>query len=152
MIRIPEPAISAVPLDQLARSAVRLAAVDCVARGIEITFEPGCGEAVVQVDPIQFEQVLLNIIKNARESIGQDGRITVRTDRTPLSISITDNGRGIDPPTAGKLFTPFFSTKPDGQGVGLMFVKEVLSNHGCRFSLSTEDGMTTFNIVFPTLL
>lgn len=149
VVKIPEPAPVPVELENLAESAVRLASAECRRRNIELKFLPADNVNTVNADPVQMEQVLLNIIKNACESIGGDGKITVRTVSDPVSIEIEDNGNGIDPETAGKIFTPFFSTKPDGQGIGLIFVKEVLSNHGCRFSLATgEDKRTVFRIVF----
>ncbi len=65
-------------------------------------------------------------------------------------IEIMDNGKGIDKETQAKLFSPFFSTKPDGQGIGLVFIREVLMRHGCTFSLRTYvDGWTKFRIIFP---
>ena len=52
--------------------------------------------------------------------------------------------------TEAKLFSPFFSTKPNGQGIGLVFIREVLTRHGCTFSLRTySDGLTRFRIIFP---
>ena len=77
---------------------------------------------------IQFEQVLVNIIKNAYEAIGENGRIKISTHHSPLSIIIEDNGPGISEEAKQKLFTPFFTTKSSGQGIGLMFVREVLTN------------------------
>ena len=89
--------------------------------------------------------------KNAEESNGCDGRIVIRTTAGPPVLEVTDNGPGIDKDTASKLFSPFFSTKPNGQGIGLMLVREVLLNHHCTFSLRTgEDGLTRFRICFPT--
>ena len=97
----------------------------------------------------------LNIIKNAAESIegdagenGQQGEIIVRTT-APASVEVVDNGPGISKETEAKLFSPFFSTKPNGQGIGLVFIREVLSRHGCTFSLRTyNDGLTRFRILF----
>ena len=66
-------------------------------------------------------------------------------------MEITDNGAGIPPGGNSGLFTPFYSTKPGGQGLGLMLVSQILRRHGCRFSLSTdpETTLTTFRILFP---
>ena len=97
----------------------------------------------------------MNIIKNAAESIEESGEaadrqgeITVRPI-APASIEIVDNGPGISKETDAKLFSPFFSTKPNGQGIGLVFIREVLSRHGCTFSLRTyNDGLTRFRILF----
>ena len=64
-------------------------------------------------------------------------------------MEVVDNGPGISPEVEAKLFTPFFSTKPNGQGIGLVFIREVLTKHGCTFSLRTyEDGLTRFRIAF----
>ena len=102
----------------------------------------------VNLDIAVFEQVLVNIIKNAAESIGKDGKIQIRTS-SPASIEIVDNGEGITKETEAKLFSPFFSTKPNGQGIGLVFIREVLMRHGCSFSLRTyADGLTRFRIIF----
>lgn len=115
--------------------------------------DPEVGQ--VRLDASLFEQVLVNIIKNAAESIesageaaGKQGEITVRTT-APALIEIVDNGPGISKETEAKLFSPFFSTKPNGQGIGLVFIREVLSRHGCAFSLRTyNDGLTRFRILF----
>ena len=96
----------------------------------------------------------MNIIKNAAESISasddeKGGEIVVRTF-APASVEVVDNGPGISKEVEAKLFTPFFSTKPNGQGIGLVFIREVLTKHGCTFSLRTyEDGLTRFRILFP---
>ena len=103
----------------------------------------------VMLDAALFEQVLVNIIKNAVESIEADGEIIVRT-MSPATVEVIDNGKGISKETEAKLFSPFFSTKPNGQGIGLIFIREVLMRHGCTFSLRTyADGLTRFRIIFP---
>ncbi|MDE5845851.1 MAG: hypothetical protein K2H71_00710 [Muribaculaceae bacterium] len=64
-------------------------------------------------------------------------------------LVITDNGPGISAEAAEMLFTPFFTTKDTGHGLGLLLVSEVLNSHGCRFSLETcDDGLTRFRIRF----
>ena len=98
-------------------------------------------------------QVLVNIVKNSIESIKEkgcgNGMINITTTATPATIVITDNGTGISPDTEKKLFTPFFSTKPNGHGIGLLLIREILTRHRCHFSLKTEhDGMTRFRIEF----
>ena len=68
----------------------------------------------------------------------------------PATVEVIDNGQGISKETEAKLFSPFFSTKPNGQGIGLIFIREVLMRHGCTFSLRTyADGLTRFRITFP---
>ena len=111
--------------------------------------ERSYAEAADKLDAALFEQVLVNIIKNAAESIEADGEIIVRTI-SPATVEVIDNGQGISKETEAKLFSPFFSTKPNGQGIGLIFIREVLMRHGCTFSLRTyADGLTRFRIIFP---
>ena len=67
----------------------------------------------------------------------------------PLMLEIGDTGKGISKEVESKLFSPFFFTKPNGQGIGLIFIREVLMKHGCTFSLRTyQDGITRFRIYF----
>ena len=110
----------------------------------------------VNLDESLFEQVVVNIIKNAVESIvarrnaGDDrpGEVWIRT-KAPAEVEVEDNGAGISQETESKLFSPFFSTKPNGQGIGLVFIREVLTRHKCSFSLRTyDDGLTRFRIRF----
>ena len=94
-----------------------------------------------------MEQVLVNIFKNAVEAIEKNGRITVATSARQLIIR--DNGKGISDDIQQKLFTPFFSTKKNGQGIGLTLTREILLNHGFKFSLETnKKDETEFGVEF----
>jgi signal transduction histidine kinase len=105
----------------------------------------------VLLDRGQMEQVFVNIIRNAMEAIDEDGTITVRIDRTGshLWVAIEDSGPGILPEHREQLFTPFFSTKQNGQGIGLTLVREILENHGFEFRLESQAGGPTRFIIFP---
>lgn len=149
VVKIPEPTLSPVCLNSLLLTCTRFMEGICADRHIRIRMELDESLAKVMLDVALFEQVLGNIIKNAAESIETDGEIVLRT-LSPAAIEIMDNGKGIDKETQAKLFSPFFSTKPDGQGIGLVFIREVLMRHGCTFSLRTYvDGWTKFRIIFP---
>ena len=86
-------------------------------------------------------------MKNAVESCGQTGLVEISTE--PNWVIVADNGKGISEEVAQNLFSPFFSTKVNGQGIGLMFAAEILRRHGFEFSLATDatDGITRFTIV-----
>lgn len=129
-------------------------------RGITLEMNLGEGEAPSRIDPMLMERVLVNIVKNAAESIGDEkkGVITVSLAAvtepdTPAChlLSVTDNGKGISPEASKKLFTPFFSTKNPDRGLGLMLVTDILRAHRSRFSLSTspETSLTTFSFTLP---
>ena len=106
----------------------------------------------ILLDKNQIEQVLVNILKNAIESIGEDGTITVqvqlRADAAHLSVK--DTGEGISPEIQERLFTPFFSTRRHGRGLGLTLIQEILTQHGFDFSLEGQaTGGSEFRIRFP---
>lgn len=76
----------------------------------------------VATDPALLRQVILNLLNNANQAVGRDGHVLVSTDmplRDRVRISVEDSGPGISPENMAKLFTPFFTTKPPGQGTGL---------------------------------
>lgn len=149
VVKIPEPTFSSVDLNDLVFTCKRFMEGMCNDRRIKLRIEVDESLAEVKLDAALFEQVLVNIIKNAAESIETDGEILVRT-LSPAAIEVVDNGKGISKDTEEKLFSPFFSTKPNGQGIGLIFIREILMRHGCTFSLRTyADGLTRFRIVFP---
>ncbi len=149
VVKIPEPTLTPVDLNDLAFTCKRFMEGMCADRNIKLRLEIDETLKEVKMDASLFEQVLVNIIKNAAESIEKDGEIIVRT-LSPATIEVVDNGKGISKETEAKLFSPFFSTKPNGQGIGLIFIREVLMRHGCTFSLRTyADGLTRFRILFP---
>lgn len=149
VVRIPEPQTRSHELNTVVTSCKRFMETICQNRNIQIVMELNEVSPVVKLDSSLFEQVLVNIIKNAAESIGRDGKIFIRTSHNPISLEIADTGKGIDKETEAKLFSPFFSTKPNGQGIGLIFIREVLQKQNCTFSLRTyADGLTRFRILF----
>ena len=149
VVKIPEPTLTPVDLNDLAFTCKRFMEGMCADRNIKLRLEIDETLKEVKMDASLFEQVLVNIIKNAAESIEKDGEIIVRT-LSPATIEVVDNGKGISKEVEAKLVSPFFSTKPNGQGIGLIFIREVLMRHGCTFSLRTyADGLTRFRILFP---
>lgn len=116
----------------------------------QVTFEfDVSGPYYVMADVQQMEQVLINIVKNSIEAIGSKGTIRFSLDAVLKKLTISDTGRGISEQETGLLFSPFFSTKKDGQGIGLTLVREILLNHGFEFSLMTvKPGQTEFVILF----
>ncbi len=147
VVRIPEPQRKPTSLNELVTSCKRFMETICVSRNIELRMELADDLPMVEIDRSLFEQVLVNIIKNSAESIGRQGHIYIRTTTHPLCLEVGDDGQGISKETEAKLFSPFFSTKPNGQGIGLIFIREVLQRHQCSFSLKTyADGITRFKI------
>lgn len=94
-------------------------------------------------DPAQIEQVLINLLKNAREASPEGAAVTLRLGPAPdggTRVEILDRGKGMDEDTLRQALMPFFSTKKDGVGVGLPLCREILSEHGGKLSLHNREG------------
>ncbi len=149
VVKIPEPQLLPVLLNERVLACKLFMENVCRDRRITLHLDLCKENPEVMMDTPLFEQVLVNIIKNAAESIGEGGNIFIRTAAEPVTLEIADTGAGISKEVEAKLFSPFFSTKPNGQGIGLIFIREVLIKHGCAFSLRTyADGLTRFRIRF----
>ena len=149
VVKIPEPQLEEVHLNDRVVACKIFMENLCQHRDIDLQLDLCEENPLVSMDTSLFEQVIINIIKNATESIDTHGKVIIRTSSVPLMLEIGDTGRGISKEVESKLFSPFFSTKPNGQGIGLIFIREVLMKHGCTFSLRTyPDGITRFKIFF----
>jgi len=151
VVRISSPVKKPVILEELIRDIIHRIEVECRGLNIEIELHLPEERLSVPVDIVQMEQVLVHIIRNAMEAIGSDGRIDItlmRRNGSPC-IDIEDSGSGLSPEAKAGVFTPFFSTKNEGQGVGLTMVREILNMHGFTFELISEPGTPTrFTIDF----
>ena len=120
-------------------------------------------DAAIRGDPDQLKQVLLNLVRNGAESIGEGGDITLSlsAERARLGgqivdaaiLQVEDNGKGISPAIQKRLFDPFFTTKSTGTGLGLSIAARIIEQHGGALRYKTEVGCgTTFGIVLPLKL
>ena len=159
VIRLPEPRFETVDVVDLVQKAVQLMSFKAKENGVSFQFEnrmngllPIESESAISIraDLGQIEQVLINIIKNAIEAADKpDGCIHITFNQNPKLLCIRDNGRGIAQSIENKLFTPFFTTKNGGQGVGLTLARDILTHHHFAFELKTEvTGWTCFSIWF----
>ncbi|UCG27012.1 MAG: PAS domain-containing protein [Bacteroidales bacterium] len=118
-------------------------------KDIEVVTELADPSPSIKADRSQMEQVVANVVKNAVEAMESGGTLTLVTIQNPTTLRIRDTGRGIPENIKSQLFTPFFTTKNGGQGIGLTFVREILINHGFRFDLhTTRNKETEFVIEF----
>jgi diguanylate cyclase (GGDEF)-like protein/PAS domain S-box-containing protein len=114
-------------------------------------------EQVIDMKPIrcdenQMKQVFVNVLKNAIEAMPAGGEVTVRTERTErlLTVHITDQGSGIPEELASQIGQPFFTTKENGTGLGLMICHNIMESHGGKLSIaSMSGGGTTVEIELP---
>ena len=113
----------------------------------------------IQADPSQLVQVFVNLLNNSAEAMPEGGTITLETRRMDhqqsVEIAVTDTGGGIPEQNLGKLFNPFFTTKPlgKGTGLGLSIVYGIIKMHRGQISVKSQLGTgTTFTITLPVLL
>lgn len=132
---------------------------------LEEEFDPSLPP--VAADQGALEQVLINLVANAADACGGDGRVIVRTryvsgltlsairfgkaTRLPIEIAVLDNGPGIDPALREHVFEPFVTSKPHGQGLGLALVRKLVRDMGGRIAHERDErtGITMFRINLP---
>lgn len=120
---------------------------------VEIVTEYAQSGLSVFADADQLKQVLVNLVSNAVQAMGERGgtiHVRVWGDREYVSIAVEDTGPGMPPEVAEKVFDPFFSTRDDGTGLGLTIVHRIIDQHGGRIEVHSVPGRgTTFTVVLP---
>lgn len=149
VVRLPAPSLATSDLRDLIQDITSFMVYEPQAQKIDFHWDLPDEPFLLQMDRKQMEQVLINVIKNGIEAIDGEGSIRIHLDGKKRSLHIIDSGKGIPEADASQVFAPFFTTKAQGQGVGLTLVREVLMNHSFEFSLSSNvQGETVFEIVF----
>ena len=155
VVKIPEPMLAKTPINDIISNCNIFLETLCTKHGAKLRLKLCEENTEVNADCILLEQALVNIVKNSAESIGMRKDKTIQgwveiSTHADGSLIVTDNGIGISSEAKEHLFTPFYSSKPNGQGIGMMIVREILTKHHSTFSLSTDtDGLTRFRIQFP---
>lgn len=144
VVRLPLPNRQELDLPPFLTGIVHFIRSSAEAQRVGVTWEEPSEPIRLQADPVQMEQVLVNILKNALEACGPGNSIGITL--TPGRLQIRNDGQPISEEEASRLFTPFYTTKPQGQGIGLTLTKEILQNHGFGFSLRSVGPLTTFEI------
>ncbi|TVM14611.1 two-component sensor histidine kinase [Oceanidesulfovibrio indonesiensis] len=151
-----EPRQEGVNVNTIVNETLKFLESEALYRNIEIdkNFDPNI--PLITNDPIQMQQVFLNVIDNAIDAIDHDGTITLRSGVTnegnEVFVSISDTGKGIPPDQLEKVFDPFYTTKKvgEGTGLGLSIVFGILERLGGRIFAESKVGEgSTFTITFP---
>jgi nitrogen fixation/metabolism regulation signal transduction histidine kinase len=140
VVRLPPPERRPCDVRQLLDEIVLLLRPELERRSIRCEWMSAEPVPPIDLDRNQIEQVLVNVLKNAMEAIGEDGRITLRLameGKRPV-LGIADTGPGIPEEIRSLLFTPFFTTKRDGRGLGLTLTREILAWHGFDVGLENR--------------
>lgn len=145
VVRLPQPQLEYRDFNGVLQDTTALYQALFVEKGVQLSFTPSPQPVWVRMDVQQMEQVLINILKNALEACATGQQVEVVL--TAHSLNIRNNGTPIPKGNEHLLFTPFFSNKTEGQGIGLTLIRDILMGHGWKFSLRTEgDGWTWFRI------
>jgi two-component system nitrogen regulation sensor histidine kinase NtrY len=160
VVKMPEPELRPASLRAIVDDILWLNRQACTARGIALRWLRCDEVGLTTMDAQLIEQALLNVVKNAieavqaRQALGVAGghvHLTLEAQGNEVVLSVLDSADLINEVAPRQLFTPFFTTKRGGQGIGLMFVREVLNRHGFTYSLgATGSGETRFEIRFAS--
>jgi signal transduction histidine kinase len=152
VVRMPPPVKRPVDLARLLEGCVRLVQAHADSGRVRWVWEGEGEPMVVQLDAAQMEQALINVLKNAAEALpAAGGTVTVRAVSLQDGgwVEVEDTGPGIPEEARPHLFTPFFTTKQNGHGIGLTMVQEILRRHGFAYTLEgPPGGPTRFRITW----
>ena len=121
-------------------------------RGLTVKLKLARQLTATPMDPIQMQQVLVNLVKNAMHAMTKGGTLTLQTGEGADGVwmSVEDTGGGIPQEQINRIFEPFFTTKKTGTGLGLMIVQRIVRTHGGRIELESHVGRgTTFRVWLP---
>jgi len=152
--RLPQPEMKEIQMAALLGDIAELYREPCQKKGIRCSIHSGPENLSILGDDSQIKQVLINLIKNATEALAERPEPTlnlaVKRILNHVSVEINDNGSGIPTDVLEKIFVPFYSTKPEGSGIGLSLSRQIIRNHGGQILVeSEEDKGTTFKVMLP---
>lgn len=148
---IPQPVFADVSVENLLRNVAQLAQPD--AQKSRITITTASPDVAIRADTAQIEMVLLNLVKNAVESLEKTVNPAVRLEAAPdgphIVIRVSDNGPGIEPEALEQIFIPFYTTKKTGSGIGLSLSRQIMQLHGGQLTAESTPGQgSIFKLVF----
>ncbi len=160
--RVNHASKAAVSVNQVAERALTFFNQQLKISGIELEWTPPQFEVFVEANETQMEQILVNLISNARDAIvARHGRfggrlsIALCGDEDEVKLTVRDNGTGVDEKTKQKIFDPFFTTKPPGKGtgLGLSIIHGLIADHNGTMEFNTELGKGSEIVLrFPPLV
>ena len=156
-VRKSEPRRGAVPLDDVIEDAISFAEIDARRAGVKVVADIAPDLQKVSADRIQIEQVVLNLVRNGIDAMKEIGeqthplRVRARAlDARMVEVAVIDRGAGITEAERERLFTPFFTTKPEGMGMGLSICRSIIEFHeGRLWEEANPDGGTIFRFTLP---
>ncbi len=157
MVRKTEASSALISMNEVTRDLLRIVRADATARKVTLVAEVDANAGVVLGDRVQLLQVLLNLTLNAFEAVSvvraEARRVIIRAERMhdrQICVSVRDSGPGFPAGIVDHLFEPFFSTKPEGTGMGLAIARTIIEAHGGTLAgENCEDGGAIFTLCLP---
>jgi signal transduction histidine kinase len=150
--KMPQPHFQPVQLSELIQDVAKLHQAQLEKANIAFQFELAENLQPIAADPDLLHRAVSNLVLNAIEAMPQGGTLTLRTryETNSASIEISDTGQGLSQEDCSRLFTPYYTSKAQGTGLGLAIVQSIVSDHGGRISVRSQQGRgTTFIIDLP---
>ena len=146
-----------VSVNELVQNAIRFLQIEIRENKPDLSLELAEDLPLIEADQILIEQVIINLVKNAMEAMQildqEDRRLTIETNvcqDSGVFVSVKDSGPGITDYEASKIFEPFYTTKPEGMGMGLAIIRSIIDSHGGELEvLTNDDNGTTFHFTLP---
>ena len=148
------PSPEEVRLGSVAEEALSLLAEDAAAAGVRLRLISDLDDDACLVDRDQIKQVILNMVRNGIEACGKDGKVSIHLrqsgDTSRVRMDFEDDGCGIPAELADRLYNPFFTTRSEGNGLGLSISRKIVEAHGGRIEHESEKGVgTCFHVELP---
>ena len=140
----------ALMLNPLVMKVIDLTREQCANAGADCSYHPKTDDILIYADESQISRILINLIKNAVQAGAKNIEITaeINSDEQTL-IRISNDGAPISPESQDQIFIPFFTTKPEGSGIGLSLSRQIMRAHNGTLDLTRSDEQCTeFTLVF----
>lgn len=151
-----EPSKEPVDINDIIHMVTEITAADINRYQIGLNLHLAHRPSVIKADHIQLEQVVLNLLRNSMESLQQQAGdrsidITTTEDNGNITVSVSDNGPGVQPDSLDRLFHPFYTTKKHGMGLGLSISRSIIEAHGGQLKMieKQENNGCTFRFMIP---
>jgi nitrogen fixation/metabolism regulation signal transduction histidine kinase len=153
LTKLPQPKKENIHIKNLCEKIITLTSVETHEFPVKFKIDIFPANMEIYADEKQLSQVLINLIKNSKESLvnNQNGNIIITGQINELGkpqLEVIDNGRGIPTEIANKIFIPFFTTKESGSGIGLSLSRQIILKHGGNMNIKSVAGKTTVTLVF----
>ena len=136
-----KPELQPSDIQPIVRSVVQLPEPEANRRRLVIKERYSKNAPPVQANPLQLQQVFLNLLLNAFDAMPEGGEVSISADEAisgTLVVSIADTGVGIPPEKTARIFEPFFTTKPSGTGLGLAIVQQIVKAHEAELGVAAR--------------